>query len=60
MFSTLAPVLAEIYERDLVWSNLVIPVNCDFGIVGAYVDAMSALVLHGFPTTTTFTVFFAT
>jgi len=31
-----------------------------FGIEGAYVDAIKALVLAGFPTTHTFTVFLAT
>jgi hypothetical protein len=30
------------------------------GIDGAKFDAINAFVLHGFPTTNTFTVFFAT
>jgi hypothetical protein len=60
MFSTLAPVLAEICESDLVWSNLVMPVKFFFGIEGALVEAIKQLVLQGFPTTTTFTVFLAT
>ena len=60
MFSTLAPVLAEIYESDLVWSNLVIPVKFFFGMEGALVEAMRQLVLQGFPTTTILAVFLAT
>ena len=40
-------------------SNLVIAVKLQDGIDGALAEQTKALVLHGFPTTHTLTVFFA-
>ena len=50
------PTCSAICPTARFWSNLVIAVNCLLGILGAFAHAISALVLHGFPTVITFTL----
>ena len=54
------PILAPICDKERLWSRRIMPVNCRGDRLGAFFMAISALVLAGLPTTSTFTLRLAT
>src|SRR5215469_356093 len=59
MSVTWLPVLAASWERARLWSRRIMALKFFLGMRGALLEAMSALVLAGLPTTSTFTFFLA-
>src|SRR5579859_1687320 len=59
MSVTWLPVLAASCDRERLWSRRIIALKFFLGMRGALEEAISALVLAGLPTTSTFTFFLA-
>src|SRR5450759_906480 len=54
------PIFALICDKERLWSRRIMAVNCVGARLGAFFIAISALVLAGLPTTSTFTLRLAT